>query len=119
MNEDRSVLDLILKKYPCIVSESEKVQLANLTRKMSFSQVIRMINNLVVLDSSNDQFRLNSHKLTPKIKFETLESHEKEYILTVFNQLDCNVQLTAEALEIGRSTLYRKLEKYQDKPVSK
>ena len=44
----------------------------------------------------------------------SLEEHEKDYILKVYNELSCNVTLTAEALGIGRSTLYRKLEKYQN-----
>lgn len=118
-NEDLNILELIIKKRACIVSETEKKQLLNLAKGMSFHQVVSLINSLAIYDQSSDKFRLNAHKLTPKIKFESLEAHEKDYILTVYNQLDCNVQLTAEALEIGRSTLYRKLEKYHDKPVSK
>jgi DNA-binding NtrC family response regulator len=45
---------------------------------------------------------------------ESLSDHEAEYIQKVYELMDFNISATADALGIGRSTLYRKLEKYQN-----
>jgi DNA-binding NtrC family response regulator len=45
-------------------------------------------------------------------KLESLEEHEKQYILKVFAQLDRNATHTAKILGMDRTTLWRKLKKY-------
>lgn len=54
---------------------------------------------------------------TVEFKVSTLEEQEKAYILNIYERMNHNVTLTAETLGIGRSTLYRKLEKYQNETV--
>lgn len=49
-----------------------------------------------------------------EINFKTLEEQEKAYILSIYEKMNHNITLTSEILGIGRSTLYRKLEKYQN-----
>ena len=46
-------------------------------------------------------------------KVDTLALHEHKYIMAVYEMMDENISATADALQIGRSTLYRKLEKHQ------
>ncbi len=48
-----------------------------------------------------------------------LEQNEKEYILKIYDLLDKNMSATANILNIGRSTLYRKLDKYQNDTLMK
>ena len=41
-----------------------------------------------------------------------LEHMERKHIIKVLGMFDCNITKSAEALGIGRNTLYRKMEKY-------
>lgn len=43
----------------------------------------------------------------------SLSEHEKKYVLEVYNALNQNISAVADVLQIGRSTLYRKLNLYQ------
>lgn len=56
-------------------------------------------------------FGTSSHQMNAIL---SLEAYEKAYIMKVYNELNGNVTLASEVLGIGRSTLYRKLEKYQN-----
>lgn len=47
-------------------------------------------------------------------QLQTLEQNEKTYLLKIYHLMDQNVTATAEVLNIGRATLYRKLEKYHN-----
>ncbi|MBM7560993.1 helix-turn-helix domain-containing protein [Fusibacter tunisiensis] len=44
---------------------------------------------------------------------ESLEDHERAYIVKVLDYMNYNITASAEILKIGRSTLYRKMQKYQ------
>lgn len=49
---------------------------------------------------------------------QTLEEIEKDYVLKIYYLMDQNVTATADILNIGRATLYRKLEKYQNETTT-
>lgn len=69
------------------------------------------------IDNFKELYELISDKTsenTVEFKFKTLEEYEKSYILSVYDKMNHNMTLTSEILGIGRSTLYRKLEKYQN-----
>lgn len=54
----------------------------------------------------------NVIEVSVKFKDMRLETMEKKHILTVLKSYDGNVSLAANALGIGRNTLYRKMKKY-------
>ncbi|OJV62915.1 MAG: hypothetical protein BGO41_09405 [Clostridiales bacterium 38-18] len=76
-----------------------------------YKHAIENVENSLKLsvNAASDQVRL--HISDHEMSMKTLEDFELDYIQMVFRQLDENIAATAEVLGIGRSTLYRKLEK--------
>ena len=82
---------------------------------------IRELENLIELIINTEYIPLdiaigNDQKKTPLTSIQenimTLDQIEHQYILKTLKRFKGNITLTAEALGIGRNTLYRKIEKY-------
>lgn len=100
-NKDE-IYDKIYKRY-----YSDRLSKNNYTKKdnrvkMSYKELVSRIKN-----AKFNQTQLNS-----------LEEQEKAYILGVYDRMNQNIIMTANILKISRSTLYRKLEKYQNETLS-
>ena len=81
---------------------SEALNYKEVQDKTSFKALI----SSVLHETAHTQ----SHELS-------LEEYEKAYILDVYNKTNQNILLTSSILKISRSTLYRKLDKYQNDTV--
>lgn len=102
---DDTLMDqLICYKWPENYRELDKV-IEEIVYKGRYEKVI----------NSTYLPRELSKDTKPMIKLKTLESTEQEEILKALELLNSNIALTAKALGIGRSTLYRKLDKYNIK----
>lgn len=81
---------------------------------------IRELENVVELMINSEEFRLEIDDTAvemqkPIFNFNqdlSLESMEKQHIIKIINASNGNLSLTAKVLNIGRNTLYRKIEKY-------
>lgn len=79
--------------------------------KTSFKNAIQNFEKSLKLPANTDLDQVRLHITDHEISIKTLEEYELDYILKVYKQFDENIAATAEVLGIGRSTLYRKLEK--------
>jgi DNA-binding NtrC family response regulator len=66
----------------------------------------------VELEDLPEEVRQALPKLTVSAEVRPLEDIEKDYILAVIEQNGKNQTLTAQQLQIGSATLYRKLKSY-------
>jgi transcriptional regulator of acetoin/glycerol metabolism len=82
---------------------------------------VRELENVIELVVNSEEFKfdlnnkLDKIKINPSISNEniSLELMEKQHIIKVLKDVKGNMTLAANILEIGRNTLYRKLEKYK------
>ena len=81
---------------------------------------VRELENVIELVVNSEEFNFNLNnkldeiRINPSILNEniSLELMEKKHIIKVLKDVKGNMTLAANILEIGRNTLYRKLEKY-------
>lgn len=81
---------------------------------------VRELENVIELLVNSEEFNFNLNnkldeiRINPSISKEniSLELMEKQHIIKVLKDVKGNMTLAANILEIGRNTLYRKLEKY-------
>ncbi len=108
------LIDSILFKNGVKSSDVYRSKLIEYARGKSFKSVQQII------ELSIDEAHLDAKMILTNFPTSISESiieldlFEKEYILKIYDLLDNNMTATANALNIGRSTLYRKLEKYQN-----
>lgn len=113
-HDDPTLIEAILHRNHIKGNDIVKTKLKYLSTKVSFKEIQNSIEISIVkgnLDSNNMLFDI---PVEIQEKIETLEEYEKKYVLNVYHMLDKNMTATSDALNIGRSTLYRKLEKYQN-----
>lgn len=97
----KDISNQLQKRYNTFLNEEELLKRFNLEKKLTFESFIHKC--------------LLSEQ---KYEIKDLETMEYEYIKNVYMVLDENASLTAEKLQISRSTLYRKLNKFQNKTKS-
>ncbi|BEP30443.1 helix-turn-helix domain-containing protein [Helicovermis profundi] len=92
-------------------------KILNKTYHKNMRELHTIIDNIINL---NDYDMLNNTKNKSEVNIELstektlkLEDVEKYYIRQTFNKYDGNISLISEKLGISRSTLYRKLKKYE------
>lgn len=81
---------------------------------------IRELENVIELIINTEVYQMNlwnkeTEKCSNIIELNTnlsLEQVEKQHIINVINEFQGNITLAAKILDIGRNTLYRKIEKY-------
>lgn len=111
MDDIDELIDKISKRYPYKMSQSFRnhvlSDLVTLNYKTTVENIEISMNNHVNNESKILLFHVNDVKQIPK----TLEQIEYEHIKSIYEMMDHNIAATADVLEIGRTTLYRKLEK--------
>ncbi len=111
MNDIDEIIEKISRRYPYKMSQSFRNQVLSDLVSKNYKNTVENIeismNNHVNNESKILLFHVNDVKQIPK----TLEQIEFEHIKTVYEMMDYNIAATADVLEIGRTTLYRKLEK--------
>jgi sigma-54 dependent transcriptional regulator, acetoin dehydrogenase operon transcriptional activator AcoR len=81
---------------------------------------VRELENVIELVVNSEEFKFDLNNKLDKIKINplslneniSLELMEKQHIIKVLKDVKGNMTLAANILEIGRNTLYRKIEKY-------
>ncbi len=68
--------------------------------------------NLIKLSDIPEDIKLNAHHRTANIPVLTLEEAEKRAIVQAWNQYHGKMNEMAKALQIGRTTLWRKIKKF-------
>ena len=105
------IVDKISKRYPYEMTSNfrnqVKVDLETKNFKDSITNIEISMNNVKNIESKALIFHVNDSKEIPK----TLQEVEFEHIEKVYQMMEKNIAATADVLEIGRTTLYRKLEK--------
>ena len=101
----------MLSKNRLKCRDSEFIKLIQLSQSMTFKQIQSCINQASV-DLEEGLIVGFAEPIKNKIK--TLETCEKEHILETLKYCEGNMTTAAEMLGIGRATLYRKLQKYQN-----
>jgi sigma-54 dependent transcriptional regulator, acetoin dehydrogenase operon transcriptional activator AcoR len=76
--------------------------------------VIELVVNTGAIEVNqwNNEFK-QSKPLNIKAHLQSLEAIEKIHIINILNEVEGNISIAAKILEIGRNTLYRKLQKYE------
>ncbi len=103
-----------LKRFHYQFTKEYKYKLLELSKQKSISELNEVIKESVVLSTFDSTIGAKS---LPDIKEEgimTLAEIEKQHLLETYEKMEHNMTLTAQVLGIGRSTLYRKLELYQN-----
>ncbi|GAB6107501.1 helix-turn-helix domain-containing protein [Fusibacter bizertensis] len=110
-NDIDEVIAKIAIRYPFEMSFNFKQQVKKDLLTTNYKNTIENIeismNNISNIESKLLLFHVNDLKFIPK----TLEEAEYEHIDKVYKMMDLNIAATADVLKIGRTTLYRKLEK--------
>ena len=109
----------MLSKNGVSVTDAYKTKLIEYSRDRSFKSVQQIIELSIDEEQSVNPKILSNFPTSISETILDLEAYEKEYILNIYSLLDNNMTATASILNIGRSTLYRKLEKYQNDTHSK
>ncbi len=108
------LVEVILIKNGVSASDTFKTKLSDYIRNHTFKEVQHMIEISIDRAQFDDSDLLVNFPVSITDTILDLETYEKEYILRIYKLLDNNMTATAGILNIGRSTLYRKLEKYQN-----
>ncbi|WP_160689807.1 sigma 54-interacting transcriptional regulator [Clostridium sp. C2-6-12] len=82
---------------------------------------VRELENVIELVVNSEEFNFNLNNKVDEIRISqsnlseniSLELMEKKHIIKVLKDVKGNMTLAANMLEIGRNTLYRKIEKYK------
>jgi sigma-54 dependent transcriptional regulator, acetoin dehydrogenase operon transcriptional activator AcoR len=76
--------------------------------------VIELVVNTGAIEVNqwNNEFK-QSKPLNIKAHLQSLEAIEKIHIINILNEVEGNISIAAKILDIGRNTLYRKLQKYE------
>ena len=114
-------IDINVLKNKILIKEI-LLKIINYEYKYNFRELKNIVESIVFnndyskLDTKfNDEYKMEFkgfNDLKPD-KIYSLEHLEREYISSVFFKLDGNISLISEKLNISRSTLYRKLKKYE------
>jgi transcriptional regulator of acetoin/glycerol metabolism len=108
------VLTEVLKRYHQEFSSDYKKTLLKIAANGTIGDVIEIIEKSTVNKAKGALIEAHDIRLREELALETLAEREKKYILDVYHKMNENITLTAEVLNIGRSTLYRKLQMYQN-----
>jgi DNA-binding NtrC family response regulator len=111
------LVDAILLKNGVKANDLYRSKLIEYSKGKSFKSVQQIIDISIDEVHSDDIKILTNFPASISETILELELHEKAYILKIYDLLDNNMTATANALNIGRSTLYRKLEKYQNETI--
>ena len=101
----------MLNKNRLKCQDNELIKLARVCTENSFKEIQRRI-DLASIDLEENIIIGISEPVERKIK--SLDACEKEHILETLKYCEGNMTTAAEILGIGRATLYRKLQKYQN-----
>jgi len=112
--DEPTLIDAILHRNHIKGNDVVKAKLKYLSTKLNFKEIQNSIEISIVKGNLDDDNMLIDIPVEIKETIETLEEYEKNYVLNVYHMLNKNMTATSDALNIGRSTLYRKLEKYQN-----
>jgi transcriptional regulator of acetoin/glycerol metabolism len=76
--------------------------------------VIELVVNTGAIEVNqwNNEFKQNK-PVNIKAHLQSLEAIEKIHIINILNEVEGNISIAAKILDIGRNTLYRKLQKYE------
>lgn len=108
------LIEAILAKNSVKASDVYKSKLIEYSKGKSFKSVQKIIDISIDEAYSDDIKNLTNFPVSISESILELDLYEKAYIMKIYELLDNNMTATANALKIGRSTLYRKLEKYQN-----
>lgn len=111
------LVDSILRKNGVEASDVYRSKLIEYSRGKSFKSVQQIIDISIDELHSDDIKILTNFPASISESILELDLYEKAYIMKIYELLDNNMTATANALNIGRSTLYRKLEKYQNETL--
>lgn len=111
--EFKHILKKILDRYELRITEDATDIITRSNDIVSFKDLTQYIEGLKTKNKEKLTIDVPDLIYKKEANIHSLEEQEKEYIRNVFLRMECNISATAEVLKIGRSTLYRKLEKYQ------
>ena len=109
--DHKQLMSDMLNKNRLKCQDNELIKLARVCTENSFKEIQRRI-DLASIDLEENIIIGISEPVERKIK--SLDACEKEHILETLKYCEGNMTTAAEILGIGRATLYRKLQKYQN-----
>jgi Holliday junction resolvasome RuvABC ATP-dependent DNA helicase subunit len=109
----REIVKKIMERYELRISDDVISVIAKSRDINTFKDLSGFVEE--VKEKNKDKSYIDVSDLIYKKEpdIHSLEEQEKKYVSYVYERMDNNISATAEVLKIGRSTLYRKLEKYQ------
>ncbi|MBE0451155.1 MAG: hypothetical protein IBX70_09930 [Clostridia bacterium] len=111
--EFKSLLIKILDRYELRITDDAAEVVAKNSEIKTFRDLSEYIEKLKYKHIENRSVDVADLIYRKETIMHSLEEQEKQYVSYVYERMDSNISATAEVLKIGRSTLYRKLEKYQ------
>jgi len=112
-----TILDKFIQRTSVRATDTYMEKLAYMIRGKSFADLNEVIKESLQFVENQLSPVLDYLPNRERTKLQSLEEIEKAYVLKVYYLMDQNVTATAEILNIGRATLYRKLEKYQNDTI--
>lgn len=111
-------LHLIIRKFitrtKIDATDAYIEKLVHLIKGKSFAALSEAIKESIRFVENHTNPILDYLPSSEQDQLKSLEEIEKAYVLKIYYLMDQNVTATADILNIGRATLYRKLEKYQN-----
>ncbi len=107
-----SILNKMLDRYELRITDDAAEVLARSNEIKTFRDLSEYIESLKTKHKENRSVDVADLIYKKETHMHSLEEQEKRYVGYVYERMENNISATAEVLKIGRSTLYRKLEKY-------
>ncbi len=107
------IMKKILERYDLRITDAAAEVVSKNSEVNTFRELSEYIESLKSKHKENRSIDVADLIYRKEASMHSLEEQEKQYVSYVFERMDHNISATAEVLKIGRSTLYRKLEKYQ------
>lgn len=103
-----------LSRFDYEFSKDYVYKLLELSKQRSISELNHMIKESLVLAPSDTVIGAQELPDLEEEEVISLAELERRHVLETYEKMEHNMTLTAQVLGIGRSTLYRKLESYQN-----
>ncbi len=115
----KEILRTLLNRYDLRITDAAAEVVSKNKEIKTFRDLMEYIERLKAKHLENRSVDIPDLIYRKESSMYSLEEQEKYYVGYIYELMDYNISATAEVLRIGRSTLYRKLEKYQIDTKSK
>lgn len=111
--EKCKLVNTVLKSHKVSCTDEYLSKLMKSDQQMSFKDIVQTVNKSRLYHKDISVYNTQHLQHIEDEKMMSYEEMERHYIEKVLNKTDYNLTLASEIMKISRSTLYRKIQKYQ------